>query len=103
MAGNAVAQTQELTQKRLLRLAEQRHVRTIFATTQHGAQRDHQYLMQIVPDVVLAWVDHPGKTRNKLFHGTPPALNPILGIHPTDAPQAISSREKPYAIPLRRL
>src|SRR5690349_8737666 len=42
MAGNAVTQTQKLAQERRLYLPEQRHVRAVFATRQHGAERDHQ-------------------------------------------------------------
>ena len=41
VARDAVAQAQELPQKRLLRPAEQRHIGAVLAATQHRAQRDH--------------------------------------------------------------
>jgi hypothetical protein len=100
VAGDAVPQTQELAQERLLRLAKQRHVRAVLAATQQSAQRDDQHLVQIVTDVVLPGINDRRKARDKLFHGTPPALNPMVGIQPVPAPQPNSSREKPYAIPL---
>jgi hypothetical protein len=56
--------------------------------------------VQIVPDVVLPGINDSGRARYKLFQGAPPALNPMLGTHPTAAPQANSSSERSYAIPL---
>ena len=49
--------------------------------------------VQIVPDVILPRVDHRREASNEVFHGTPPVLNPILGIHPPVAPRAQSSGE----------
>src|SRR3954453_16706767 len=61
MARDAETQLEELPQERLLGLTEQRHVRAILAAAQHGAQRDHQDLMQVVPRILLPGVDHLGK------------------------------------------
>ncbi len=82
-----MAQAEKLPQGRLLRLAKQRHVGAILATAEHGAQRDHQNLMQIVTGIVLPRIGDLGKAGDELFHRAASGLNPTLGIQPKPAPQ----------------
>ncbi len=82
MARDAVPQAQELPQERRLELAEQRHVRTILAAGQHGAERNQQQLMQIVAGIILPGINHLGKAGDELFHGRASTLNAALKGQP---------------------
>jgi hypothetical protein len=46
-------QRQKLAKERLLRAAEQRHVRAIFGSAQDRAKSDHQQFKEIVTSVVV--------------------------------------------------
>jgi hypothetical protein len=87
VAGNAVLEGEKLPQERLFCLTEQRHVGAILAAAQHGAQRNHQNLMQVMAGIVLPRIGELGKAGGKLFHRAASGLNPTLGIHLPLAPQ----------------
>ena len=88
-----VLEGRKLAKQRLLGLAEQRHVGAVLATAQHGAQCDHQDLMQVVTNVVLPWIGDRGKAGDKFFPWTAPEMNPILGIRPPPTPQRLLSAQ----------
>src|SRR5690242_18459814 len=83
MARDSVAKIKELPQEVPLCPAKQRHVGAILRPAEHGAEGDHQNLMQIVTGVVVARVLQLRETRHKPLHGTPKRLNPRVRIYPT--------------------
>jgi len=87
VARDAVPQTQELPQERRLDLAKQRHVRTVLAAGQHGAERDQQQFMQVMAGVILPRVNDLGKAGDELFHGRASTLNPTFRGQPRHSRQ----------------
>ncbi len=85
-----MAQAEELPQERLLGVAKQFHVRAIFASAQHGAERDHQDLMQVVADILLPRVANPSKTGDQILHLTDSTLTPIFEIQDQPMSQPLS-------------
>jgi hypothetical protein len=48
MAGQAIGKLEETAQERLLRPREQPHINCALPTTQHGAQSNHQQLIEVM-------------------------------------------------------
>ena len=66
-----MTQGQELAQKPLLGPAKRRHIGAVLCSAQHGAESNHQDLVQIVPRVVVARILEFRETGGKPPHGTP--------------------------------
>ena len=88
-----MAEPQKLPQEWFLGVAEQRHVGAVFAPAEHGAEGDHQDLVQIMPRVVLTRVLKLRKTPNKPLHGTPKCRIPWLESIPRGCRKHVPFRE----------
>jgi hypothetical protein len=60
---------EELAQEWFLGTTKQGHIGTVLSATEHGADGDHQDLVECVPRVILARVLQFGKAGGQPFHG----------------------------------
>ena len=73
VAGRAVLQGEEAAQERLLGDGEQRHVDRALPAAQHGAEGDHQDLVEVVlAGIPAARVIQAFQASDELVHGNPP-------------------------------
>ena len=89
-------QRQEPAEVFFFRAAEQGHVGGVLGSAEDSAQGNKKNIVQVVANMIVAWIFPIGKTGQQLCHGR--ASGPALHTTPTSYPQSESKCDSPVGL-----